>query len=432
MGALLTPLMPVEPIVPVIPSAPVLHAHANAATAAGAGAADPNLTIPVPIPGVPDVHIPTPHINPVGTVLSALGKVLASGVQSVAAWAFDGMTHALLATTNVNLLGSWFDGPWRAMITVAAVLSVPVLLFGVISEVMAGRPAGALRRGVLIPLAVAPMLLAARAVLALMLTVINGSCALVVQVGIGGNAGFASSLDRMRRVLGVSGVGIPGANGVALLFVVLIATFLSFVIWIELAVRAALIYLLVAFIPLTIAGLFWQATSRWTRRLLEVLAAVVLAQLVITVVMVLAAASLGGHADGLAQGIDQVAVGLALLFLGTLGLPMTLRLLPHVVEASVAAGVGASVAHSVRRHSGQMLMAVPHPAARLAGGAVAGRTDLVAMGSRAAVVRGPQPSAGTGGSSSPASPAGGSSSGSATPPARTPVAAASSRSGGAS
>ena len=39
---------------------------------------------------------------------------------------------------------------------------------------------------------------------------------------------------------------------------------------------------------LPLAGLFWHATARWTRRLLEVLAAVVLAQLVITVVMVLA------------------------------------------------------------------------------------------------------------------------------------------------
>jgi hypothetical protein len=219
--------------------------------------------------------------------------------------------------------------------------------------------------------------------------VVNGCCALVVQLGIGGSGGFAHSLDQMRHVLGVSGGGAPGTNGVALLFVVLITAFLCFVIWIELAVRAALVYLLAAFIPLALAGLFWSATARWTRRLLEVLAAVILAQLVITVVMVLAAAALGGQADGLAAGIDQVAVGLALLFLGTLGLPMTLRLLPHVVEASVAAGTGAAVATSMRRHSGQLLMAVPHPAARLAGGAISGRTDLVTMGSRAAVATTP-------------------------------------------
>lgn len=354
----------------------------------------PDISVPIPIPGVPPLPIPlpVPHVNIVGSILSALGRVMTSGVQSIAAWAFDGMTRALLATTQVNL-GGWFDAPWRAMLAVAAVLSIPVLLVGVGAEVIAGRPAGALRRGVLIPLAVGPALLAARALLGLLLAVVNGSCSLVVQLGIGGSGGYAQALDRMRHVLGVTGGGMPGTNGVALLFVVLITSFLCFVIWIELAVRAALVYLLAAFIPLALAGLFWSATTRWTRRLLEVLAAVILAQLVITVVMVLAAAALGGHADGLAAGIDQVAVGLALLFLGTLGLPMTLRLLPHVVEASVAAGTGAAVATSVRRHSGQLLMAVPHPAARLAGGALSGRTDLVAMGSRAAVASPPTPAA---------------------------------------
>jgi hypothetical protein len=44
----------------------------------------------------------------------------------------------------------------------------------------------------------------------------------------------------------------------------LITTFPSFVIWIELAVRAALVYLPAAFIPLALAGLFWHATARWT------------------------------------------------------------------------------------------------------------------------------------------------------------------------
>jgi hypothetical protein len=343
--------------------------------------ADPGIAIPIPIP------IPHPHVDIVGSILSALSRALTGGVQSIATWTFDGMTHALLATTQVNL-GGWFAAPWRAMLAVAGCLAIPVLLVGVGAEVVAGRPAAALRRAVLIPLAVGPALLAARAVLGLLLAVVNGCCALVVRLGIGGPGGFAAALGRMRHVLGVSGGGMPGTHAVALLFVVLITAFLSFVIWIELAVRAALVYLLAAFIPLALAGLFWSATARWTRRLLEVLAAVVLSQLVITVVMVLAAAAVGGHADGLAAGIDQVAVGLALLFLGTLGLPMTLRLLPHVVEASAAAGTGAAVATAMRRHSGQLLMAVPHPAARMAGGALSGRTDLAAMGSRAAVATG--------------------------------------------
>lgn len=335
-----------------------------------------SLTSHVTAPALP---LPLPELNPVDAILQALGQALTGGVQSLASWAFENMTAALLATTAVDP-GGWFDAPWRAMLAVAATLALPILLIGVASEALAGRPGAALRRGVLLPLVLAPTLLAARALLGLALGLVNGACALVVQLGIGGPDGFARALDRMRGGLGIAlspaTDGLPGgpvATGVPLIVVVLIVACLSFVIWVELAVRAALVYLLAAFVPLALAGLFWSGTARWTRRLLEVLVAVVLSQLVITVVMVLAAAALGGPADGLAAGIDQLAVGLALLFLGTLGLPMTLRLLPHVVEASVAAGTGAAVASRVRRSGGQALTAIPHPAAALAGAAATGR-----------------------------------------------------------
>jgi hypothetical protein len=317
-------------------------------------------------------------------MLSAIGHVFTSGAQSVADWAFKEMTQALVATTQVNLTG-WFVAPWRAMIAVAGVLAVPILLAGVARETLAGRPGVALRRGLLLPLLIAPVLLASRAGLALVLAVVNGCCALVVKVGIGGPSGYAAALDHMRSTLGITGSAgsvLPGANAAVTVLIILVTAFLCFVIWVELALRAAMVYLLAAFIPLALAGLFWSETSRWTRRLLEVLAAVILAQLVITVVMVLAAASLAGHGDGLAAGIDQTAVGLALLFLGTLGLPMTFRIVPHVVEASMAAGTGAAVANRVRSTGGQALSAIPHPATQLAGAAVNGRWAAAAGAAR--------------------------------------------------
>jgi hypothetical protein len=343
----------------------------------------------------PNIHIPNPlhQLNPIPGILSAIGHVFTSGAQSVASWAFTEMTQALVATTQVNLTG-WFNAPWRAMITVAGVLAVPILLAGVITETLAGRPGVAIRRGVLLPLLIGPVLLASRALLALVLALVNGCCALVVQVGIGGPSGYASALRHMSTTLGISGVPnavLPGANAAVTVLILLVTAFLCFVIWVELALRAAMIYLLVAFVPLALAGLFWSNTARWTRRLLEVLAAVILAQLVITVVMVLAAASLAGSGDGLAAGIDRTAVGLALLFLGTLGLPMTFRLLPHVVEASVAAGTGAAVANRVRHTGGQALSAIPHPATQAAGAVMNGRLPAPTGGARSAGQRAASP-----------------------------------------
>jgi hypothetical protein len=340
------------------------------------------------------IHIPNPfsHLNPIPGILSAIGHVFTSGAQSVATWAFSEMTQALVATTQVDLTG-WFTAPWRAMITVAGVLAIPILLAGVMSETLAGRPGVAVRRGVLLPLLIGPLLLASRAAIALVLALVDGCCALVVKVGIGGPSGYATALGHMSQSLGISGVPnavLPGANAAVTVLILLITAFLCFVIWVELALRAAMIYLLVAFVPLSLAGLFWSQTARWTRRLLEVLGAVILSQLVITVVMVLAAASLAGPGDGLAAGIDRTAVGLALLFLGTLGLPMTFRLIPHVVEASVAAGTGAAVANRVRHTGGQALSAIPHPATQAAGAAMNGRLPAGGAGARGVSQSAPQ------------------------------------------
>jgi hypothetical protein len=297
---------------------------------------------PHTIPGIPGVG------DLAAAVASALGRLVSGAVHSFAAWAFAQLSDALLATTSVPL-GHSFDAPWRAMLTVSAMLAVPILLAGVAHEVLQGRPGQAVRRGIAYPLAIGPVLLASRSVIGLLVSVVQTACSVLVQVGIGGPGGFAEGIDRMRSTLGVAtGPADPTGAGVSAA-VVLVAGILAFVIWIELAVRAALVLLLAAFVPLALAGMFWQATASWTRRLLECLAAVLLAPLVITMVMVLATATLTSSSDGLGDGINRIAIALALLFLGTFGLPMTFRLVPHVVEAAAVTGAGAMVTRSARR-----------------------------------------------------------------------------------
>jgi hypothetical protein len=310
------------------------------------------------LPGIPGI----PGIDPVGSLSAALGRLVSGAVHSFASHAFAQLSKALLATTQVPL-GSAFDAPWRAMVAVAALFAVPILLAGVTTEVLAGRPGQALRRGLLLPLLVGPTLLAARAVLGLLLALVQGACGLLVQLGLGGSASFADGLDRIRQSLGVAtGPADPTGAGASLL-VVLLAGLLAFIIWIELAVRAALVLLLAAFVPLALSGLFWSATARWTRRLLESLAAVLLAPLVITMVMVLATATLLAPSGTGTQGIDQASVALALLFLGTLGLPLTFRIIPHVVEAAVVTGAGASVARRAQHGARRLAAAAPIGAA---------------------------------------------------------------------
>lgn len=298
--------------------------------------------------------------NPVAALLGAIGRSIRHTVESITGWAFAQMIDALQATTAVHLSG-WFSGPWRAMAAVAALLALPLLLVGVAHEVLKGNPIGALQRGVLMPLLVGVGLVAAPALLAGLLALVDVMCNGLVQLGIGGPKGFGHSLANMQRLLGattgdhLSYAGLPGPVSVLLLGVVGV---LTFVIWIELALRTALVYLLAIAIPLAAAGLFWRNTASWTRRTVDLLIAVALSKLIITAVMVMAAAAIGDSPATPGDAIGNLATGIALLLLGSFALPMTLRLVPHVSEAAAAAGAGALVARKLRGGARSVGMAV--------------------------------------------------------------------------
>ena len=66
----------------------------------------------------------------------------------------------------------------------------------------------------------------------------------------------------------------------------------ALVIWFVLALRGALLYLEVLAIPLALCGLYWGGTAHWIKKLVDLIVATILSQLVITMLMVLAAADL--------------------------------------------------------------------------------------------------------------------------------------------
>jgi type IV secretion system protein TrbL len=88
------------------------------------------------------------------------------------------------------------------------------------------------------------------------------------------------------------GVAIP-------LFPALIAALLvavaAVVIWIELLLREVAICAVVLFFPLALAGLVWDASRAWSRRLAEMLAALIFSKFVIVAILALAS---GGLASG--------------------------------------------------------------------------------------------------------------------------------------
>jgi hypothetical protein len=303
-------------------------------------------------------------------VLRAFGNALLAGLAHLAGWAISGVIHAVVATTTINpatVMGPT-AGPWRAMVTVAAMAALPIFLVAVAQAVLRGDPAELVRRGLAVPVGVAVGLAAAEAVLVALLAACSWASGVLVDVGAGGQGHLSQVWGHLAVVLGGSGeavsssVGMPGAATGLLL---LVASLAALTVWIELSVRAALLYLLAAMVPLALAGLFWRRLASWAVRLGEVILAVALSQVVITASLVVGTAVVERGlqpGQGPAATSGGLLAGVGLLLLASLGLPITLSVVPIAVDAAVHAGAGRQALAAARHHGEGVRAALSQPA----------------------------------------------------------------------
>lgn len=285
-------------------------------------------------------------LDPVGSVgrdvVSWFGHSIMEGIGGFTSWAIGGVVHAMDSTTTPDF-GSWFTGPWRAMLSVVAWLSVPVLFVGVGTAALQGDLASVLRRGLGAPVVMAVGTAVALPVTAGLLTLVNGCCGLLVNVAIGGNQGFGRGLFHLSAFALTATVASGGSAlpGLAAALIVALAGFAALVIWFVLALRGALLYLEVLAIPLALAGFYWGGTAHWFKRLVDLIVATILSQLVITMMMVLAAADLGTNqlnvTGSAGADLTTLFLSVAFLLLGSLALPMALKHVPAATEHAGAA-----------------------------------------------------------------------------------------------
>jgi hypothetical protein len=287
-------------------------------------------------------------LDPLGGVgqdiVGWIGRSISQGIGGFASWAIGGVIHAMQSTTTPDFT-SWFKGPWRAMLTVVTWLSVPVLFIGVGTAALRGDLTSVLKRGLGAPVIMAIGTAVALPVTAGVLTLVNACCSLLVNQALGGNQGFGQGLDHLSNFALSATVSTGGSSlpGLAAALIIALAGLAALVIWFVLALRGALLYLEVLAIPLALIGLYWGGTAHWIKRLVDLIIATIISQLIITMLMVLAAADLN---SGQLSGTNTGAVGgdmtalflcLAFLILGSLALPMALRHVPAATEHAAAA-----------------------------------------------------------------------------------------------
>jgi hypothetical protein len=240
----------------------------------------------------------------VGGLVGEAASAASNGILGlVAQWMIGAATQittfvasAMRDTTTPQLESSWFQAQFAPMADLGAALGLLVALLALGSaavrrspQALAATLAGIARAGIGTGLIVA-------------LTVIGLSIADQISKAVlaGSPHAFWASVA---HAWGQGGFGGFGSSALAML-IALVEVFAAILVWLELIVRSAAIYLAVLFFPVALAAAIWPALGAWPKRLGRLLLLFVILKPVALIVLSFAGAaaaaglSLGGGVPG--------------------------------------------------------------------------------------------------------------------------------------
>lgn len=289
--------------------------------------------------------------NVVGEVVdSTVGWAWDKVTAGIAGWVLgavgglvDGALNFLKTAARPNVTAVWFSGPGSPYATVrnvAGLMLVGFVFLALIQGLLAGDPMTMLSRVVTdVPAAVFGMV-ATVTVTAKLLELTDALSTGVLGASSGQAVHFLSGF----------GASVTGATqGFAAVLVGLVAVVAALLLWVELMVRSVLVYLLVAVSPLGFAAMVWPAARPVLRRIIELLIAVIVSKLVVSIALAVGVAALSGAGTasapgagvgvGAAESLGGLLVGTAVLCLAAFAPFLVLRLLPLAEAALVAQGI---------------------------------------------------------------------------------------------
>jgi hypothetical protein len=294
-------------------------------------------------PGVLAGGLPCPPVlacHPVGQLAGDGAKAIAASAarasfDAFTSWVADGASALLgrvgsliAKTTDVNLGAKPFVDQFALMRRVGLLIVLPMLMAALIGAIIHRDPSRLGRAvGLQLPLAVLGSFVAVE-LTTLGLQATDQLCRIVSStVATNGETIFGTVA---KAVEALSTLGRPDLGGFLGLVLALLVAAGAVLIWVELLLRASAIYVAVLFLPVALAGLVWPATARWSKRLVELLAALILSKFVIVAVL-----SLGVAMVGTSDGVDVALSGGALLLLAGFAPFVVLRLAPIVEAAAI-------------------------------------------------------------------------------------------------
>ena len=271
----------------------------------------------------------------VETVWDAVFSVVADAVESIT----SALVSAINGSTPVDLAGGWWASPERQEITVlvasmsAALLAVFFLLT-IIRSALAGESSVMIRAAVVdLPVAVFGSV-AVAVVASLLLGIVDAASVEVlgdVDVALGRFAGSLAVADVLSR---------SGLLGLVFAVLYIVGALL---LWLELLVRSALIYLVIVFAPLAFSARVFPAARHMSRRMVEIGIALIVSKFAIVLALAVGAAAVNASTpppEGPAAEADLrgMLVGAAVMLTAALMPWLLLKVIPLFEAAAVAEG----------------------------------------------------------------------------------------------
>ncbi len=298
----------------------------------------------------------------VGLVKEAVGGTVGWGFEGVAGgiakWVLgavadliDGVVNFLKTSARPDLDAAWFSGPespFALVRNIAAVLLVAFVFLAVIQGLMAGE-LGVLSGRIARDVCLAVLGMGATVVVTVKLLDLTDALSTAVLGGADGQAlGFLTGF----------GVAAHSASGgFSSVLIGIVAVVAALLVWIELLVRSALVYLLVALTPLAFAAMTWPAARGVLRKTIEVLVAIIVSKFVVCVAIAVGVAALAGAGEpapgvgvgtGAAMGLGKLLTGASILAMAAFSPFLVLKLIPLAEAALVAQGISRSPARGAQ------------------------------------------------------------------------------------
>lgn len=294
-----------------------------------------------------------------GSVLDAVG----SGLTQAAAWVVGQVMTLIQTATKPDLGASWFSGELFLMEQVAIAVILPMLMVASVGPVLRQDGRRLFRVwGIGLPLGLFAGL-AGSQLAGWGLAATDALCGLV--------AGTQSQALGRQFSAAMTSSAVLGAPLFVQIILAVVTLMGALLLWLELTVRSAGVYVAVFFMPLALVAYIWPATAGVAKRAIEVLVSLILSKFVIAAAISLGLAALTGG------GMDAPLSGAAILLIAAFA-PFSLFRLAPVVEASAIAhleGMSRRPARAATRATTAAAAAPSHPVTQMVM-ASAGRSGL--------------------------------------------------------